>query len=105
MNEFLNELTSIASDYDVTVKQSFESKECNEYEFFDKFNRKICYVIEHFYSPCDFFQNEPIKLEHTVYEIYYDNENDTSNHDDDDFTSCDIHDDVDFLYSQLNELL
>ena len=105
MNEFINEITSISIDYDVTVKQSYESKECNEYEFYDKFNRKICYVIEHFYSPCDFFQNEPIKLENTVYEIYYDNDNNTSIHEDDDFTSCDTHDDVDFLYSQLNELL
>ena len=105
MNQFINELTSIASDYDVTVKQSFESKECNEYEFFNSNNVKICYVIEHFYSPCDFFQNEPIKLDHTVYEIYYDNENNTSNHDDDDFTSSELHDDVEFLYSQLNELL
>jgi len=101
MNQFLNELTSIANDYDVTVKQSFESVECNEYEFFDKFNRKVCYVIEFFYSPCD----NKEKLENTAYEIYYDNENNTSNHDDDDFTSCDIHDDVEFLYSQLNELL
>jgi hypothetical protein len=92
----LKEMQSMFESANKTVKQSFESKECNEYEIFDSNNVKICYVVEYFYSPID---NE--KLDHTVYEFYTVNLNETSNYEDDDFIESYVYDDVEFLLKDL----
>lgn len=96
----MNLLKEFQSYKNVTVKQSFESLECNEYEFFDADARKVCYVVEYFNNP---ITNEV--LENTVYELYYDNENESSNYADDDFLSSAEFDDVEFLLSALFELI
>ena len=96
----LNEFKYVSEEYRLTVIQSYSSNECNEYEFFDSNNRKVLYVNEFFYSPID---NE--KLDHTVYELYYDNENTTNNHDDDDFLSSNVYDDLEDFLEDLEEYL
>jgi hypothetical protein len=96
----LNELKSISKCYNVTVIQSFSSDECNEYEFFNSDNRKVLYVNEYFNSPID-----NSKLDNTVYELYYDNENMTNNHEDDDFCGSNVYDDIEELLSDVNEYL
>ena len=89
----MNLLKEFQSYKNVTVKQSFESLECNEYEFFDADARKVCYVVEYFNNP---ITNEV--LENTVYELYYDNQ-------DDDFCSSNEYDDVEFLLNDIQELI
>jgi hypothetical protein len=96
----LSELKSISECYNVTVIQSFSSDECNEYEFFNSDNRKILYVNEYFNSPID-----NTVLDNTVYELYYDNENMTNNHEDDDFLGSNVYDDIEELLSDVNEYL
>jgi hypothetical protein len=96
----MNLLKEFQSYDNVTVKQSYTSAECNEYEFFDTNARKVCYVVEHFKDP---ITNEV--LENTVYELYYDNENESANYADDDFCSSAEFDDVEFLLSALFELI
>jgi hypothetical protein len=96
----MNLLKEFQSYDNVTVKQSYASAECNEYEFFDADNRKICYVVEHFNNP---ITNEV--LENTVYELYYDNENESANYDDDDFLSSAEFDDVEFLLSAVYDFV
>jgi hypothetical protein len=93
MKEKMNLLKEFQSYKNVTVKQSFESPECNEYEFFDADARKVCYVVEYFNNP---ITNEV--LENTVYELYYDNQ-------DDDFCSSNEYDDVEFLLNDIQELI
>ena len=93
----LNELKSISV---LSVNQSFSSDECNEYEFFNSDNRKICYIVEYFNSPID-----NSKLDYTVYELYYDNENMTNNHEDDDFLASYVFDDKSELLSTFSELI
>jgi hypothetical protein len=100
MKEKMNLLKEFQSYKNVTVKQSFESPECNEYEFFDADARKVCYVVEYFNNP---ITNEV--LENTVYELYYDNENESANYADDDFLSSAEFDDVEFLLSAVCELI
>jgi len=96
-------LLKILKEYEsqnIKVIQSFESEECNEYEFFDKNNRKFLYINEYFYSPID---NE--KLDHTVYELYYDNDNMTNNHENDDFLGSSVYDDLEYFLSEFEEYI
>jgi len=86
----LKELTEIAKEENVTVKQSFDSVECNEYEFFDNDNRKICYIVETF-----------INVDEVVYELYCDNYNLTNKHEDDDFRTSYEYDEVEHLENAL----
>ena len=87
------EMTELSVSNGITVTQSYSSKECNEYEFFDEFKRKVLYVNEYFIHPID-----NTVLEHTVYELYYDNSNEFNDYDNDDFTGSNIYDDIeDFL--------
>tara|TARA_R110000868_G_scaffold89255_2_gene248526 strand:- start:92 stop:391 length:300 start_codon:yes stop_codon:yes gene_type:complete len=96
----LSEFKYVSEEYRLTVIQSYSGVECNEYEFFDSNNRKVLYVNEYFVSPID---NE--KLDHTVYELYYDNENTTNNHADDDFLGSNVYDDLDEFLEDLEEYL
>ena len=98
-NQLLSVFNTFTND-NLTVKQSFSSNECNEYEFFDSNNRKVLYVNEYFNSPID-----NTVLENTVYELYYDNENESNNHDDDDFLSSNVYDDIEYFLSDLEEYL
>ena len=95
----LNEFKYVSEEYRLTVIQSYSSNECNEYEFFDSNNRKVLYVNEYFVSP----DNE--KLDSPVYELYYDNENTTNNHNDDDFLSSNVYDDLEYFLEDLEEYL
>jgi len=97
----LSEFKSVSEENKLTIIQSYSSKECNMYDFFNsKTNRKVLYVNEYFYSPID---NE--KLDHTVYELYYDNENVTSNHADDDFLGSNVYDDLEDFLEDIEEYL
>ena len=97
----LDDFMYVSEEKKMTIIQSYSGKECNMYDFFDsKTNRKLGYVNEFFYSPID---NE--KLDHTVYELYYDNENITNNHSDDDFTSSTVYDDLEELLEDLDYCL
>jgi hypothetical protein len=69
------------------LKQSFESKECNEYEFFDNNNRKTAYLIEYYNNPLD-----NTKLKKPVYELYYDNSNKSNDYTEDDFLASNVYD-------------
>ena len=83
------ELTALSAENDITVTQSYSSKEVNEYEFFDSNKRKILYVNEYFIHPID-----NTVLDHTVYELYYDNSNEFNDYDNDDFTGSNVYDDI-----------
>lgn len=96
----MNLLKEFQSYDNVTVKQSYAAVECNEYEFFDADARKVCYVVEYFNNP---ITNEV--LENTVYELYYDNENESANYADDDFLSSAEFDDVEFLLSAVYDFV
>jgi len=96
----LKELTSISKENNVKVKQSFHSEGCNEYEFFDNNNRKICYIVEYLDD-----SNSASHGELLYYELYYDNSNDTNNYDDDDFCSSNDYDDTDFLCKDLIDII
>jgi len=96
----LNELKSVAKDNQLTIIQSYSSVECNEYEFFDSNNRKVLYVNEYFNSPID-----NSKLDNTVYELYYDNENESNNHEDDDFCGSNVYDDLEYFLEDLDNYL
>jgi len=93
MKEKMNLLKEFQTYDNVTVKQSYAAVECNEYEFFDADARKVCYVVEYFKNPI----TDEV-LENTVYELYYDNQ-------DDDFCSSNEYDDVEFLLNDIQELI
>ena len=70
--------------FDYIVNQTFDSDEFNEYDIIDQNDnsRKVCYVIEFFKSPID-----NTILDFPAFEVYYDNENETSDYSNDEFTS------------------
>jgi hypothetical protein len=96
----LNQLKSISEDNQISIIQSYSAVECNEYEFFDNNNRKIAYIVEYFNNPID-----NTKLDYPVYELYYNNDNATNNHDNDDFLASNEYDDVDFLLKDISDYL
>ena len=85
---------------DVTVTQSHEANDCNEYEIFDENMIKLCYIIEFFENP---ITNE--KLESVVFEIYSENENTTSNYEDDDFLCSTVCDNFDELIDEISDII
>jgi hypothetical protein len=88
------------SENEYIVTQSHSADDCNEYEFFDKNRVKMCYIIEFFENP---ITNE--KLDHTVFELYCENENTTSDSEDDDFIASFVYDDFDDLENDLLDIL
>ena len=50
------------------IIQSFKSEKCNTYDVYHR-NRHVAYFYEHFYHVID-----DTKLERTIFEIYYDKE-------------------------------
>lgn len=79
------------------VIQTYSSEECNEFDVYNDNNVKVAYYIEYFCSPID-----ATKLDHVVYECYYDFEdvNDITSS-----TSSYVFDDFEDFSSTLAEIV
>jgi len=94
----LENIKTALTESNITVKQSFKSEGCNEYEFFNFDNRKIGYVVEYLDD-----SNSASHGELLYYEFYYDNSNETDNYEDDDFLGCNEYNDLERLLADIED--